>query len=219
MHSIDLEIKQGQVIGLVGASGSGKSTLADLLLRFYDPTEGVITIDDTDIRQFSIEQLRGLYGIVSQEPILFNDTIYNNLVFGAKNYTPEQVEQAAQVANAHEFIMATDQGYQTIIGDRGNKLSGGQRQRLTLARAILRDPPILILDEATSALDTAAEQQVQLALERMLSNRTAIIIAHRLSTIRFCDEIIVLQDGKIAERGTHENLLKLNQVYGKLVGR
>ena len=201
----------------MGSSGSGKTTLADLLPRFYDPTSGIIELDGTDIRSFRLRELRGLIGMVSQEAILFNDTIYNNIVFGRENISREAVEQAAKVANAHDFIVATEHGYDTTIGDRGSKLSGGQRQRLTIARAILQNPPILILDEATSALDSEAEQQVQAALAKVMEGRTALIIAHRLSTIQKADEIVVMKAGRILERGSHQTLLSKNGEYQKLV--
>jgi subfamily B ATP-binding cassette protein MsbA len=217
LQNINLTIEKGKVIALVGASGAGKSTLVDLLPRFYEVTQGSIRIDGVDIREFRLRDLRGLMGIVSQEAILFNDTIYNNIVFGLEGVSPAQVEAAARVAHAHDFIMATDQGYQTIIGDRGSKLSGGQRQRLTIARAVLKNPPILILDEATSALDSESEKWVQDALLQLMRQRTSIVIAHRLSTIQHADEIIVMDSGRIIERGTHEALLEQNGAYRKLV--
>lgn len=217
LQNINLTIEKGKVIALVGASGAGKSTLVDLLPRFYDVTQGSIRIDGVDIREFRLRDLRGLMGIVSQEAILFNDTIYNNIVFGLEGVSPAQVEAAARVAHAHDFIMATDQGYQTVIGDRGSKLSGGQRQRLTIARAVLKNPPILILDEATSALDSESEKWVQDALLQLMRQRTSIVIAHRLSTIQHADEIIVMDRGRIIERGTHEALLEQNGAYRKLV--
>ncbi len=217
LQNIELEIPRGQVVALVGASGAGKSTLADLLPRFYDVTEGAIFLDGHDIRDYKLQDLRSLMGIVSQEAILFNDTIYNNIVFGMEGITAEDVERAARVANAHDFIMATEQGYQANIGDRGGKLSGGQRQRLTIARAILKNPPILILDEATSALDSESEKLVQQALVELMKNRTSIVIAHRLSTIQHADEIVVMRDGHIIERGTHEALLQKAGEYQKLV--
>jgi subfamily B ATP-binding cassette protein MsbA len=217
LQNIDLHIPKGKVIALVGPSGAGKSTIVDLLPRFYDVTGGQILIDGQDIRDYRLEDLRSLMGIVSQDAILFNDSIYNNIVFGLKDIQAEQVEQAARIANAHDFIMATEQGYQTNIGDRGNKLSGGQRQRLTIARAILKNPPILILDEATSALDSESEQLVQAALLELMKNRTSIVIAHRLSTIQHADEIVVMKAGKIIERGTHQGLLEQRGEYRKLV--
>ncbi|MCB0630693.1 MAG: ABC transporter ATP-binding protein [Saprospiraceae bacterium] len=217
LQGIQLRIPKGQVVALVGSSGAGKSTMVDLLPRFYDVTSGRITIDGQDIRDYRITDLRSLMGIVSQEAILFNDSIYNNIVFGLPNVTPQEVEQAARIANAHDFIMATENGYQTNIGDRGNKLSGGQRQRITIARAILKNPPILILDEATSALDSESEKLVQAALVELMKNRTSIVIAHRLSTIQHADEIIVMKAGRIIERGTHQQLLEKEGEYGKLV--
>jgi len=217
LKNINLTIPKGKVVALVGSSGAGKSTLADLLPRFYDPQEGAILIDGQDIRHFSLQDLRSQFGVVSQEAILFNDTIYNNIVFGMENVSPADVEEAARIANAHEFIMATEHGYQTNIGDRGNKLSGGQRQRLTIARAILRNPPLLILDEATSALDSESEKLVQQALVRVMQNRTAVVIAHRLSTIQHADMIVVMRDGQIIEQGTHGQLLERNGEYQKLV--
>jgi ABC-type multidrug transport system fused ATPase/permease subunit len=203
LQQINLDIEKGKVIALVGPSGAGKSTLVDLLPRFFDVSEGQILIDGVDIREYKIQDLRALMGIVSQEAILFNDSIYNNIVFGKKNVSKEQVVHAAKIANAHDFITATENGYDTNIGDRGMKLSGGQRQRLTIARAILKNPPILILDEATSSLDSESEKLVQEALVQLMQERTSIVIAHRLSTIQHADEIIVLKDGRIIERGTH----------------
>ena len=217
LQNINLEIGRGEVIALVGASGAGKSTFVDLLPRFYDITEGAIYLDGHDIRDYQLHALRHLMGIVSQEAILFNDTIYNNIVFGIEGVTEEEVQRAARVANAHDFIMAAEQGYQTNIGDRGGKLSGGQRQRLTIARAILKNPPILILDEATSALDSESEKLVQQALLELMKNRTSIVIAHRLSTIQHADEIIVMRDGKIIERGAHQALIQKAGEYRKLV--
>jgi ABC-type multidrug transport system fused ATPase/permease subunit len=217
LKNINLTIEKGKVIALVGASGAGKSTLADLLPRFYDVSEGEILIDGLNIKDLRLNNLRNMMGIVTQEAVLFNDTIYNNIVFGLENINEQQVIAAAKAANAHDFIENTEGAYQTNIGDRGNKLSGGQRQRLTIARALLRNPEILILDEATSALDSESEKLVQSALAELMKNRTAIVIAHRLSTVQHADEIIVLKEGQIIERGTHESLLVLNGEYRKLV--
>ncbi|MBQ8593858.1 MAG: ABC transporter ATP-binding protein [Bacteroidaceae bacterium] len=216
LRNINLTIEKGKTIALVGQSGSGKSTLVDLLPRFYDVQEGEVCIDGVNIKNATLKGLRSIMGNVNQEAILFNDTFYNNITFGVKNATMEQVIEAAKIANAHEFIMASEQGYDTVIGDRGGKLSGGQRQRISIARAILKNPPILILDEATSALDTESERMVQEALERLMKSRTTIAIAHRLSTIRNADEICVLHEGQIVERGKHEELLALNGYYKKL---
>ena len=216
LKNINLTISKGQTIALVGQSGSGKSTLVDLIPRFYDTIEGSISIDGIDIRNLSIHNLRHLMGNVNQEAILFNDTIYNNITFGVESATQAEVEQAARIANAHDFITATPDGYQTNIGDRGSRLSGGQRQRISIARAILKNPPILILDEATSALDTESERLVQDAIEHLMQNRTAIVIAHRLSTIKSADLICVLHEGRIIEQGTHNQLIALNGQYTKL---
>lgn len=218
LKNISLNIKKGKIIALVGQSGGGKSTMVDLLPRFYDTCEGEILIDDINLKEYRIDDVRGLMGIVTQESILFNDTVFNNIAFGMPNVSEEEVMEAARIANAHEFIEKMPEGYQTNIGDRGTKLSGGQRQRLSIARAILRNPPILIMDEATSALDTESERLVQDALAKVMSHRTSIVIAHRLSTIKFADEIIVLQKGKIVERGNHDELIKLDGVYRKLHG-
>lgn len=217
LKGISFSIPKGKMVALVGASGAGKSTVADLLPRFYDLTGGSIEIDGKDIRHVKIADLRNRMGIVSQEAILFNDSIYNNIVFGLQNSTPAQVEAAARVANAHDFIIASEHGYQTNIGDRGSKLSGGQRQRVTIARAVLRNPDILILDEATSALDSESEKLVQQALQNLLRGRTALVIAHRLSTIQHADEIIVMEAGRIIERGKHPELLEKDGAYRKLV--
>ena len=216
LRNINLTIRKGQTIALVGQSGSGKSTLVDLIPRFYDTIEGSISIDGIDIKHLKIKDLRHLMGNVNQEAILFNDTIYNNITFGVEHATQADVEQAARIANAHDFIMATPDGYQTNIGDRGSRLSGGQRQRISIARAILKNPPILILDEATSALDTESERLVQDAIEHLMLNRTAIVIAHRLSTIKSADLICVLHEGEIIEQGTHDQLIALNGQYKKL---
>ena len=214
---VDLSIKKGQTVALVGQSGSGKSTMADLLPRFYDVNEGGIYIDGINIKDFRVHDLRGLMGNVNQEAILFNDSFYNNITFGVENATMEQVIEAAKIANAHDFIMATEQGYDTCIGDRGSRLSGGQRQRVSIARAILKNPPILILDEATSALDTESERLVQEALENLMRNRTTLVIAHRLSTIKDADLICVMHEGEIVERGRHDELIKLDRYYKRLV--
>ncbi len=216
LRHINLNIQKGKTIALVGPSGGGKSTLADLVPRFYDPTEGEVFIDGISIRDYDIESLRKQMGVVTQESILFNDTIFNNIAFGMPNVSQEAVEQAARIANAHEFITQTENGYQTVIGERGSKLSGGQRQRLSIARAVLKNPPILILDEATSALDSESEKLVQEALFNLMKNRTSLVIAHRLSTIQHADEIVVIQQGRIVERGTHTELTRLNGIYKKL---
>ena len=216
LRHINLTVPKGKTVALVGQSGSGKSTLVDLIPRYHDVTSGAILIDGKDIRDVRIKDLRSLIGNVNQEAILFNDTIFNNIAFGVENATMEQVEAAARIANAHEFIMEKEKGYDTNIGDRGGKLSGGQRQRISIARAILKNPPILILDEATSALDTESERIVQEALDRLMTSRTTIAIAHRLSTIKNADEICVMHEGEIVERGTHEELLALNGYYKKL---
>jgi len=216
LRNVNLTIKKGQKVALVGQSGAGKSTLVDLIPRFYDTTMGEILLDGFPVKNMKIKDLRGLMGNVNQEPILFNDTFYNNIAFGEKEVTEEDVKRAAQVANAHEFIVRTPEGYQTNIGDRGSKLSGGQRQRISIARAILKNPPILILDEATSALDTESEKLVQEALYNIMQNRTSIVVAHRLSTVVNADLICVMHEGRIVEQGTHHELLKKNGIYKKL---
>lgn len=216
LKNINLTIPKGKMIALVGESGGGKSTLVDLLPRFYDVSEGHITIDGTDVRDFKICDVRGLMGIVSQESILFNDTVFNNIAFGLEHATREAVIEAAKIANAHDFIMEMEDGYDTVIGDRGMNLSGGQRQRISIARAVLKNPPILILDEATSSLDTESERLVQEALAKVMTNRTSIVIAHRLSTIQNADEILVMVKGQIVERGKHEELIEKGGVYKRL---
>ncbi|MEI7421609.1 MAG: ABC transporter ATP-binding protein [Prolixibacteraceae bacterium] len=216
LKDVSLTIEKGKTIALVGQSGSGKSTFVDLLPRFWDLQSGNILIDGIDVRDYKIADLRGLMGNVNQDPILFNDTFYNNISFGVDTATEEEVIAAAKVANAHDFIVASPDGYQTNIGDRGGKLSGGQRQRISIARAVLKNPPILILDEATSALDTESEKLVQEALENLMMNRTSIVIAHRLSTIKKADLICVFHEGEIVERGTHDELLKHAGIYKKL---
>lgn len=214
---IDLSIPKGKVVALVGPSGGGKSTLADLVPRFYDPQVGRILIDGTDLQQVDIHSLRKLIGFVTQETILFNDTVYNNIAFGLPDVSLEDVMAAAKVANAHTFIQELELGYDTLVGERGTKLSGGQRQRLSIARAVLKNPPVLVLDEATSALDSESEKLVQESLHRLMQNRTTLVIAHRLSTIQNADEIIVIKEGRIEQRGTHEQLLKQNGTYRQLI--
>ncbi len=217
LDNINLTIEKGKTIALVGSSGAGKSTLADLVPRFHDVTGGEVLVDGINIKDYSLQSVRSLMSIVTQEPILFNDTIANNIKLGKSDATDDEIMQAAKVANAHNFVVHKEIGYATNIGDRGSKLSGGERQRLTIARALIKNPPILILDEATSSLDTESERLVQDAINNMMQNRTSIVIAHRLSTIRHADEIIVLQKGKIVERGTHDQLLSQNGFYRKLV--
>lgn len=216
VRNVNLSLPKGKTVALVGPSGGGKSTLADLVPRFYDPTEGEVQIDGRSLKDYNLESIRHHMGIVTQESILFNDTIFNNIAFGKEGVNEEAVIEAARIANAHDFIMQTEQGYQTYIGERGSKLSGGQRQRLSIARAVLKNPPILILDEATSALDSESERLVQDALFNLMKNRTSLIIAHRLSTIQHADEIVVVQEGQIAERGTHHELLQRQGLYWKL---
>lgn len=216
LKNINLEIKKGRMVAIVGPSGGGKSTMADLLPRFYDIVDGEILMDGKNIKDYKLDSLISVMGIVTQEAILFNDTVYNNIVFGMEGVTEDDVIRAAKIANAHDFVMQMEQGYQTNIGDRGAKLSGGQRQRLSIARAVLKNPPVLILDEATSALDTESERLVQDALTRLMENRTSIVIAHRLSTIRNADEIVVLKEGEIIERGTHDTLIGAGGMYSHL---
>jgi subfamily B ATP-binding cassette protein MsbA len=217
LHNINLKLEKGKTIALVGSSGSGKSTLADMIPRFHDVTSGELLIDGVNIKDYKISDVRKLMGIVTQEPILFNDTIANNIALGSLGTPRASIEQAAKIANAHNYIIQKEEGYDTNIGDRGTKLSGGERQRLTIARAVLKNPPILILDEATSSLDTESERLVQDALDNLMHDRTSIVIAHRLSTVRHADEIIVLNKGTIAERGRHEELIAKDGIYRKLV--
>jgi subfamily B ATP-binding cassette protein MsbA len=212
-----LEVLKGQTVALVGQSGSGKSTIANLLTRFYDVNNGSILIDGTDIKQLNLHSLRGLIGLVTQDSILFNDTIKANISLGKEEATDDEIIEALKIANAYEFVKELPNGIYTNIGDSGNKLSGGQKQRLSIARAVLKNPPIMILDEATSALDTESEKLVQIALENMMQNRTSIVIAHRLSTIQKANKIVVMQKGRIVEQGTHEELIALNGTYNKLV--
>ena len=216
LNDINFELKKGRTIALVGPSGGGKSTLADLLPRFYDPSQGEITIDGIALKNCSITDLRSLMGIVTQESILFNDTVFNNIAFGMEGVSLEKVQEAAKIANAHDFIVELEQGYETNIGERGGKLSGGQRQRISIARAVLKNPEILILDEATSALDSASEKLVQEALSNLMKNRTSLVIAHRLSTIQHANEILVIESGRIVERGTHDELIQKGGLYNKL---
>jgi subfamily B ATP-binding cassette protein MsbA len=216
LSNVSLDINKGQTVAIVGQSGAGKSTLVSLLPRFYDVKGGDIRIDGISIKDLKVKDLRGLIGLVTQESILFNDTVYNNIAFGRDDATYEQVEEAARVANAHEFIMELEEGYETNIGDQGNKLSGGQKQRISIARAVMKNPPILILDEATSSLDTESEKLVQDALYRLMHNRTSIIIAHRLSTVREADKIVVLHQGTVRETGSHNELIQQQGIYKKL---
>ncbi|MCH7399351.1 ABC transporter ATP-binding protein/permease [Belliella sp. DSM 107340] len=216
LKEINFKLQKGQTIALVGPSGGGKSTIADLVPRFYDPTKGSVTIDGVDLKEIELTNLRSLMGIVTQESILFNDTVFNNIAFGLEGVSEEKVIEAAKIANAHEFIVHLEKGYNTSIGERGSKLSGGQRQRLSIARAVLKNPPILILDEATSALDSESELLVQEALTKLMSNRTTLVIAHRLSTIQHADEILVIERGEIVQRGTHQALMSEEGIYKKL---
>jgi subfamily B ATP-binding cassette protein MsbA len=217
LNNINLTIEKGKTVALVGSSGAGKSTLADLIPRFHDVSSGELLLDGINIREYSLHSVRSLMGIVTQEPILFNDTIAGNIALGVEHASLDKITDAAKIANAHDYISHKEEGYDTNIGDRGSKLSGGERQRLTIARAVLKNPPILILDEATSSLDTESERLVQDAINNMMQNRTSIVIAHRLSTIRHADEIIVLQKGEIVERGNHDQLMEQNGFYRKLV--
>ena len=217
LKDFNLTVEKGHTVALVGQSGSGKSTIANLVTRFYDVNVGEILIDGANIKDISKKSLRGLMGLVTQDSILFNDTVKNNIALGKENATTQEIIAAAKVANAHDFILELPHGYDTNIGDSGNKLSGGQKQRLSIARAVLKNPPIMILDEATSALDTESERLVQDALEKMMQNRTSLVIAHRLSTIQNADSIVVLNKGKIVEQGTHEELMKSKKGYKKLV--
>ncbi len=216
LKNINLTVEKGRTVALIGPSGGGKSTLADLVPRFYDPTLGEVCVDGISLKDYNIDSLRKHMGVVTQESILFNDTIFNNIAFGLPGVSEEAVIQAARIANAHDFILQTENGYKTYIGERGSKLSGGQRQRISIARAVLRNPPILILDEATSALDSESEKQVQEALFNLMKNRTSLVIAHRLSTIQHADEIIVIHEGQVAERGTHDQLIQNRGLYWKL---
>jgi ABC-type multidrug transport system fused ATPase/permease subunit len=217
LRNVNLEIPKGKTVALVGASGAGKSTLVDMIPRFHDVNEGEILIDGVNIRNCKLDDLRRLMGVVSQDPILFNDTIYSNITLGTGGANQERVEEAARIANAHKFIELKPEGYQTNVGDRGTRLSGGERQRVTIARAVLKNPPILILDEATSSLDTESERVVQDAINNLMKNRTCIVIAHRLSTVQHADEIIVMDKGAVAERGTHAELLGRDGIYRRLV--
>ena len=217
LHNVNLTIHKGETVALVGPSGGGKSTLVDLIPRFMDCTAGTVSVDGMDVKDLQQESLRRIIGVVNQESILFNDSIFNNIAFANAEATEEQVIQAAKIANAHEFIMGTEHGYQTNIGDRGSKLSGGQRQRICIARAVLKNPPIMLLDEATSALDTESERLVQDSLYKLMENRTTVVIAHRLSTIQNADKIIVLEAGRIVEFGSHLELIGQNGLYKRLI--
>ena len=217
IKNFELKIPKGKTVALVGQSGSGKTTIANLLARFYDVTEGSIEIDGENIKNLNLKDYRSLLGMVTQESVLFNDTVYNNIAMGKENATREEIIEAAKIANAHQFIESLPEGYDTNIGDDGNKLSGGQKQRVSIARAVLKNPPIMILDEATSALDTESEKYVQDALEKMMENRTSLIIAHRLSTIQKADHIVVMEKGDIIEQGSHQELMEKNGTYRKLV--
>jgi len=217
LKGVDLEIEMGKIISILGKSGAGKSTLADLVPRFHDVTSGELLIDGINIKDYSVKSVREKISVVTQEPILFNDTIANNIALGKQDANKQQIEEAAQIANAYQFITKKEDLFESNIGDRGSKLSGGEKQRLTIARAVLKNPPILILDEATSSLDTESEKLVQDAINKMMQNRTSIVIAHRLSTIKNADEIVVLQHGSIVERGTHQSLMEVDGFYKKLV--
>jgi subfamily B ATP-binding cassette protein MsbA len=217
IKNINIDVKKGQTVALVGPSGAGKTTLTDLIARFYDVSDGAILLDGKDIRKFTQEGLRDLIGVVSQESILFNDTVRNNIALGLPELTQREVEEAAKAAYAHDFIMSFENGYDTEIGERGGKLSGGQKQRLSIARALLKNPEILILDEATSALDSQSEKAVQKALELLMKDRTSIVIAHRLSTVMHADKIVVLDQGEVIETGTHQELIANQKLYHKLI--